>query len=387
MSEAPTRFQKINENNPKYAPLIERLQEANKPSQSIFGTASVYMFERAKQFPDIPGIKTTAKQVLKNDKQIMAERSRDPYYVPYINGMLQGAYQDRTFKDIVLLEATFGSKWAVSMRQGRTNWKQIPDDVFVMFLKIYGERIKGKLAGLEESAHGSKPQIDQKIVQFLSPFGLDPTVTSARLQKLGVTFKDPLWESDTQRISGYKEGSRDVVISASSGDWEADYIHEALHYLSGKTILLENGQSVDYQRMGLAINSRQQGDDRFVWLNEAVTEPLSKSILQRESKDGTSYTKEQGLLDLLLIKGSSLIDRNMVIQAYFENYDADKPYGERIPQWKAFNSAVNSAYSPGFLTRLDKYVQEFGVDKATKQLQTNWKVIDDQYPRRIPPKV
>ncbi len=382
MSESPGRFQKINEDNPKYTPVIEKLQKSNQSSRSIFGVGSVYMFERAQQFPDNPNIKAFAKQALKNERKILAERSRDPYYVPYINGMLRGAYQDKAFKGIVLLEADLGSKWAINMKQGETNWNQIPDTVFVMFLKNYGQRMKEKLTGLEKSALGSKPHIDQKITHFLLPFGLDPAVTSARLQKLEITFIDP-FASDMEDIAGgYREGSRHVFISAASGDLESVYIHEALHYLSGKTILAEDGQSLNYQRMGLSIHSRLRRDDRFVWLNEAVLEPLSKLILERESKDGTYYTKEQGLLALLLTKGSIPIDRNLAIQAFFENYDADKPYGERIPHWKTFYTIINSAYSPGFLTKLDKYLQANGVNQAIKQLEENWKVIDAWSPKK-----
>lgn len=368
----PIKFKKINETDSQYANVIEKQKQFNAPSRSIFGSASVRMFERAKQDPDSLVV---AKTIIDNDRKILWTRSSDPHYLPHITTMAENVYKDKVFLDRVRFDASIGEDYAKKILKGEFNWDAIPDEVLVMMFKNHGQNIGKKLDELETSANANKNQINQRLADFLSTQGQDSEVVQKKLEELKVTFTDPMaYGMDGE--AGYKTGASGIMISADASDWEYEYTHEALHYLSGRTALLRNENWVDYQRTGLAI------EDRFNWLNEAITESLARSAMQRESRGGVAYSREIKLLDLLANKGISPIDRSLFVKAYFENYDADKPYRERNPQWKTLNTAINSAYSPGFLTKLDKYINEHGEDAASKQLEEDWKIIDQQYPEQ-----
>ena len=104
-----------------------------------------------------------------------------------------------------------------------------------------------------------------------------------------------------------------------------------------------------------------------------LTETLTQELIQDESKG--SYKDERALFQLLQKQGNSPIDQKVFLGAYFENYDPDLPYGERIPNWKKLYKAINEAYTPGFLVKLDDFVKVYGVEKAVEVMRYDWKEI------------
>ncbi len=75
---------------------------------------------------------------------------------------------------------------------------------------------------------------------------------------------------------------------------------------------------------------------------------------------------------MLKQNGKTQISRTFFLGAYFENYNPDLPYGERIPSWKRMCREINDAYEPGFLVKLDNYVKANGVNKAVVAMQEAW---------------
>ncbi len=163
---------------------------------------------------------------------------------------------------------------------------------------------------------------------------------------------------------------------------EMVFTHETLHLLAGRTAVgigpayKEGGYDIDrvtYQRIGLSF---QNGEPRFHWLDEAVTQSLTVELLGVSTEEAVAYTKEQKLLDLLLSVGRQPINRGVLETAYFENFEVYADEGESaVPAWNKFRRAVNEAYDSGFLVRLDNFVKENGLDEAIRVMKEDWRKI------------
>lgn len=163
-------------------------------------------------------------------------------------------------------------------------------------------------------------------------------------------------------------------------------VHEVIHSIAGRTFLSEatkyrygdddifEDEFLHRRRGGVGILG-QERVNHFTWLNEAITAGLTEEILGITEEENRTYVEEQELVALLLSKGGSLIDHDLVLSAYFEDFDPSSPPHERIPKWKRFYQSINESYAPGFLTKLDAFVQGNGVDAAIKQMKKDWTAI------------
>jgi hypothetical protein len=68
---------------------------------------------------------------------------------------------------------------------------------------------------------------------------------------------------------------------------------------------------------------------------------------------------ERHLLELLRTKGNQEIPEKLFLNAYFEDYDLSKPYGDRIPAWKELRRSLNEAYDSSFFIELDNMVAAY----------------------------
>lgn len=123
-----------------------------------------------------------------------------------------------------------------------------------------------------------------------------------------------------------------------------------------------------YERDGLHF---MIGRERFEWLSEATTEKLTESYQQylNEPFLGGYYDKEKQLFDLLLTSGNSVIDRQIVFNAYLEDYMPSET-SPRLPQWQKFMKQIVSSYGSGFLPHLDNVVQAKGANTAIELMRT-----------------
>lgn len=140
------------------------------------------------------------------------------------------------------------------------------------------------------------------------------------------------------------------LFASPASDLEHTYAHEAIHVLSGMTILRQKGKGIRIQRVGLGFQmsgsrSSEEGvqkpiPDRLGWLNEAITEEISQSLVPRMFGD-ESYVNECRLLQDLYRMGLS---QHILYAAYFENRDVDAEIGKQLPAWKTFVDHCNEIF-------------------------------------------
>lgn len=285
----------------------------------------------------------------------------------------------------------------------------LPDNVFVNLLTRHVRAVKE-----------SKEEITRELPDFQRRLyeRLENAISSGVLPINNRTMENR-WKTHTVKIADplklepqaggffnpnnyFHEGSNpDVVfLSVNCASYfggnrqqrESIYTHEMMHLLSGRSMLAievsqsslspdvtmdigdENSDMILHQRIGLGIGNQ------FIWLNEAMTEVLTMELLQNESR---IYSKEREVLQLLRTSGKSAIPDYLFKNAYFENYDPSKPQGQRVLKWQALYRAINEAYKPGFLIKLDQYVVNKGIIATIKAMQQDWTVITKTDPKSL----
>jgi hypothetical protein len=158
--------------------------------------------------------------------------------------------------------------------------------------------------------------------------------------------------------------------------WEATFIHEMMHALSGKhkIEIPDEDKSVDDAGLDLTIHdfARQglsSGNGRFVWLNEALTERAALDLVVDSMKNkNTAYLEELEVLKYL--QETLQIPAELFTDAYFEHYDENR-VGQKQPNVQKLFDYADERFGNGFLVRLDSLIEkntaEFGRVKGTQE--------------------
>jgi len=165
------------------------------------------------------------------------------------------------------------------------------------------------------------------------------------------------------------------------------FFHEMMHKLSGRTIIVQEktpiGPGVDgktddsYDNYEVKqVGLRQTGaiKNRLGWLNEGVTEYLTREICDKKSYP--SYKNEVELLNLLCVSGNKPIDIKDFIDAYFEGYDEKKAPEEQYKNRKKLFGLLSTAYSRDFIIRLDDIFQNIQRDNYKANNEAAIKAIE-----------
>lgn len=114
-------------------------------------------------------------------------------------------------------------------------------------------------------------------------------------------------------------------------------------------------------------------EQKFDWLNEAVTEELA---LRMSGYESPIYDTEVKLLYFLCTGGRKGIDPGVFERAYHEQYDptiitevGNSTRRVGVPHWKVMWRSVEESFGPGYLNRLDKIVREKGPEYGLEQAQ------------------
>lgn len=242
--------------------------------------------------------------------------------------------------------------------------------------------------------------IVQEIIQRAFKDGRLPVEASAteqRLAEIQVEFVDEI-TANLEKFGGqfsFRYG-RVPTISLSAGLAEKSLpkvlTHEYLHALSGRSTLEvlmpqaddDSGRDFVEQRAGLHFADDQRGGlmnkGSFGWLNEGMTEELTKRVLgELYPEHSQSYQKERELLRELLC----VIDRKNLERAYFENFTPGA--GDPIPYWRRFVREVNETYGltagPRFLQRLDELIQDEGIEAGLEFVKDYNPILEMEIPR------
>ncbi len=269
-----------------------------------------------------------------------------------------------------------------AMRRG-----DLPDDLHERLLQIHVENFKKKQAVFEKKLPALLKSVKKDLLTGIrkKQLPITPELIEARISESTTRLQDVL-RAHLKEIWGEyigHTGKIHIAESVPEGYVEDVLMHETLHALAGRTAFLERYMdeenknesayggtldSVAHQRTGVGFNEDPSlgSAERFKWLDEAITERLT---MQLTKTPAGSYPKERLLLDLLLFRGKYPIDPHFFVDAYFENYDPGNT--EKVPAWKTMMFVITKSYKPGFLTEIDKMVQEKGVDVAIQFMKAN----------------
>lgn len=365
MSEAPTSVIKISETDPMYT--HEREIHID-PMDFAFGYNVVRALKLIK-FPEGSMQRQVAEKTLPRNMgsarhqlgEVMGSRRSGEY----VDQMLEEAMGE-TADNSNLLFNYIAAKGRTDLAYEIDN---IPDDVFQYILTNHVGRFRETLGEFQTAIPFFQDSFQRRFAQKIIARGfIDNETVQRRMAGTIVVLGDALRDDLTADRGGYFDSETDTVMIAQQ-DFENLgehlYTHEMLHALSGRTLVLRTDAPLAYmefeaQRIGFRFQNVKQG--RFRWLNEAITEELAIGLTG--DKEDRIYKQERNLYKLLRTKGKMVIPEELFLAAYFENYDPSLPPGERIPQWKKLYSAINEAYEPGFLVRLDKMIQKGGIETA-----------------------
>ncbi len=175
-------------------------------------------------------------------------------------------------------------------------------------------------------------------------------------------------------IDGYHNPHSEAIgisLDSTLEDLPHMILHESLHALGGRTILNIKRQEVDgekskvqQQKSGLVFLNNDKRTHKFNWLNEAVTEEITKELTGKESGYYVSHRRK---LKRLYELG---IDREIIYNAYFEDYNPDDP--ERVPHWKKFVAELKQIFPDlSVVEALEKVSND--VDEEIRQEKSNEK--------------
>lgn len=369
MSEAPYSVIKISETDQMYA--HEREVHVD-PMDFAFGYNVVRTLELMK-FPEGSMERRVA------EKGLPSNMSSARHQLGEVMGSRRsGKYADQLFDEVLADPTSLLSTYAQES-QGNPDFvlldvDQMPDDVFQDMLIRHVNVFRGTLGEFQGALPDFQDRFQRRFTQKIIARGfIDNETSQRRMAEINVVLGDALRDDLTADRGGNFDSETDTVMIAQQ-DFkdlgEHIYTHEILHALSGRTLVLRTDTPLEYmeleymefetQRIGFHFKNVKQG--RFRWLNEAITEELTISLTG--DKEERIYKQERNLYKLLRKKGKLDIPEELFLAAYFENYDPSLPPGERIPQWKKLYGAINEAYEPGFLVRLDKMIQKGGIEVA-----------------------
>ncbi len=270
---------------------------------------------------------------------------------------------------------------------------KIPRSLFLDMLRVHKDNFSKKQEYLDHMLGIAKKGFEIYLKQLIRK-GIIPLSGhqfQREMEKITTLSGRPV---DALRWQGgrYRHDLHTIEINSQYIENMHLYFHEMFHAIAGKTVLInkdpdieeESLDTLDTQRGGLLFTLPEV--TRFFWLNEAITESITnevmKNVLRKDFEkseekvasylEGSSYKKEQELLELLIEAGRPYLDEKLFYAAYFEDFEPSLPEGQRIPHWKALWKAINQAYEPGFLAKLDRYVQKNGIEAAIKTMQKDW---------------
>lgn len=262
---------------------------------------------------------------------------------------------------------------------------QIPDGPYLEMLLVHAE----KFAEKNERLLGESPRLKYEFIERVSglirtgQLPLDPGRVRERLDRVSVLIGDSLVHELPEILGGFAPEKNALYISGEAPEdwWEEIYTHEAFHALAGRTNAFYQFKDAEYggadpmgrqtslampHRNGLRITMGFK--DRFVWLNEAITQTLTLKVLGKKS--GIGYEDYIRLFEDLRTKGKKTIPLKVFLHAYSENFDtvAEKA----APGWRELSVAAAEAYDSGFLVRLDEFVKSQGAEAAQQTLRADW---------------
>jgi hypothetical protein len=259
----------------------------------------------------------------------------------------------------------------------------MPNNEYLDFVKIYAEKLAGLQDFLDKIILKWKPVFLRNFAQNINPTLQNPIAQDELDSMLNsVTYKigDPLDHSLT--TSGSFDAGADVVyipalalLTEDPGTMSAILTHEILHRVSTspkmvarsvRSDLLTQRSSIEGFQTGLEIVDLNNGDTKFTWLNEAVTQLLTLKMTGASLDKNVYYKKEIGILNSL-IQGADGFSFNELYNLYFSfrrsdftNIDAETMLSHIANVLKCDKEKI---------TNLSEQIEKEGVDAVSDKIE------------------
>jgi len=422
IAPVPLKHKIVARNSPDHLNTVEETRSERPISAEAFGSDLIWLI---KQGSDPSVLAETARTLQDDLKKAALNPSRLPYVVKLADDFIgEGLGESKTEVEVDL----FSDKWGefTDKIHGATSLigktepaailqaiSSLDTEQITELIIFHNNNFEKSRKAFEEKAPAWKNEFIQKAQAAIDSGQLPITRQQLedRISLTNLDLGDGLGSptSTTDRYGTFEDSTETAVIfqqTLREATGKKTFFHELTHAISGRAInILEPGQRYegagDNQRIGLRFLYPGSSPARIGlhWLNEARTESLAAQIAE---VGATAYPSERQLFSLLLTSGSQPLDQKLFDEAYIEDYDPSLAPADRVPKWKAMYAAVNQAYAPGFLLKLDQYIkakdlerikamlqaksnaerakaaeQPGGVEQALAQIQQNWRVIQE----------
>lgn len=249
-----------------------------------------------------------------------------------------------------------------------------PPETYLDIFNLRREAMHAKVAEYTAELEALRQEFIDELPTVIREARLPLQLSEAvdRIQSVNLLVSDPLVDA-ARRPDFIATGHFDFTTHTTHVGFERletgraatkkTLTHEAYHALSGETLGLmydESGRptNVEARRLGLA----QVG--RYNWFNEAVTELSTRAHYQalgryEEYKPYRTYPNETAIVQALLQNGGTATEGQLwyaVLQAYYENINADAAPQERMQYWRRMSQQFRAAYKSPVLQTVDRYM-------------------------------
>lgn len=257
----------------------------------------------------------------------------------------------------------------------KVNNGAISDGLLYAAAKIHIEDIREQEIQLQTIFEQTKAEFKMAVMGAVDRGLLPQAAINAlnRIDPVVISLHDRLLDILTSDIGGCDqyggiEVSSELLQENSIPKLKHTIFHELLHELSGKSITVSTEVVNEPDRWGkfTSIYNRKSGVSLHrpalsfrpnAWLNEAITEWLALELSGYSGDTGkvaykgsASYTNERKELDRLFESG---LERDTVINAYFENFVSDQPKEEKGRHFTKLVRRINEIEGPTGFSKLE----------------------------------
>lgn len=188
---------------------------------------------------------------------------------------------------------------------------------------------------------------------------------------------EPEDPENLKRGGRYLPSRHQVFIATGAAENVPTFFHEASHVISGKKIVISPGEKQDNAMIAttlrdgfsISLHPKLDGEDRFTWLNEAVTQELTEGLMkEREGlfdeplnpKDTEGvYWEERRVLAALIERSDGRLSLPDIVAEYLSTNNLPKTSTTSpVEPFEPLRRRVDEAYRPGFLAQLDKKIRD-----------------------------
>jgi|GEM_PF-3657204 len=277
----------------------------------------------------------------------------------------------------VVVEQFFRTDVVETLRNGN-----MPLDLWISFLVEYKELLLKNNDQVEQLNPSIKIFLRERFLDRINPV-LSCKIKEEEIGKLleetNFVVKDPLF--DLASVGSHKPSVRTVRLSLSTllgnGAENNTHImaHEFLHVASTGQVVARTSHTkglspyTTTHSQWSGLSAKGFDEEKFTWLNEAVTEVLAAIMVDCEPVTYLSYIK---LMNLLLTKGKKQISFETLANAYFEKKGYKAPEEDKHEFWKFLMREIRESYDHDkqFLVKLSLMVEKMGTDSAIEFLET-----------------